>query len=132
VTSRTIQPVFDRLGVTLSGACAIHCALLPLALTTFPALAGTWFGTDWFNRTMIGLVIPSSTIAFTLGYRRHQNVGVVLLGAVGLSMLILAAWLGDDRLGESRERLLTILGSTILSVGHLRNYLLCGRAHCNA
>src|SRR3981081_4033056 len=38
---------FDRAGMSASLACAVHCALLPLALAALPALGLVWLDSPW-------------------------------------------------------------------------------------
>ena len=79
-------PVLDRLGATGSLLCAIHCALLPLAIAMLPALGiAKWLG-DGFE---FGFVVFASCVgvfSMVWGYRRHGAVralGLVLTGLGG-------------------------------------------------
>jgi len=110
--------------------CAIHCLSLPLLLGFFPALGATIFGQEAFHVWLLWLVIPLSIVALTMGCRTHKDGLVILLGLTGLAVLIAAAVAGHDLLGETGERIATLVGATAIAVGHLRNYALCRRAHC--
>ena len=55
---------------------------------------------------------------------------VALLGFTGLTVLVIAASLGHDGLGETGERAATLVGSILIALGHLRNFSLCRRMDC--
>ena len=120
----------DTLAVSTSAFCAIHCLSLPLLLGFFPALGATVFGQEAFHVWLLWLVIPLSIIALSMGCRAHKDRLVALLGLAGLAILIVAATLGHDLLGESGERIATLVGASSIAAGHLRNYTLCRRTHC--
>ena len=120
----------DKLAVSTSAICAIHCLSLPLLVGFFPALGATFFGQEAFHVWLLWLVIPLSMVALTLGCRTHKDLWVAMLGTAGLTILIAAAAFGHDLLGETGERLATLLGATAIAGGHLRNYSLCRSANC--
>ncbi len=123
--------LMDKLAVTTSAFCAVHCLFLPLLLGVFPALGATMFGKESFHVLLLWLVIPLSLIALTMGCRKHKNRIVAFLGLAGLAFLIGAAALGHDILGEGGERVVTLIGATAIAGAHLRNYALCRRADCD-
>ncbi|NUM54926.1 MAG: MerC domain-containing protein [Candidatus Hydrogenedentes bacterium] len=120
----------DRIAICLTAVCVVHCAAMPIALTLIPALAGSLVGEERFHSFMLWLVLPSSAVAVTLGCRKHKDVAVVVMGLLGLGLLVYAAFYGHETFGEWGERALTVAGGGILSVGHLRNYLLCRKESC--
>ncbi|MDD9976445.1 MAG: MerC domain-containing protein [Boseongicola sp.] len=124
-------PFLDKFAVTTSGLCAIHCLSLPMLLAIFPALGATLFGQESFHVWLLWLVIPLSIIALSMGCRKHKSWLVALLGFIGLSVLVIAASFGHDVLGETGERVATLMGVTVIAVGHVRNYTLCRRVECD-
>lgn len=122
--------LLDKLAVSASMVCAIHCLFLPVILVVFPALGATLFADDLFHVLLLWLIIPLSVIALSLGCRRHKDLLVAVIGLVGLTFLISAS-LGHEFLGETNERILTIMGAAVISVGHLQNYRLCRRDECD-
>ena len=123
-------PSLDKLAVSASALCAIHCLSLPLLLTVFPAIGATIFGQESFHELLLWLVIPTSIVALTLGCQQHKDTLVLVLGLTGLAILIAAATLGHDVLGEGGERIATLVGASAIATGHFRNYTLCRRAQC--
>lgn len=125
-----ITSALDKFAVSTSAVCAVHCLFLPLLVGAFPALGATIFGQESFHVLLLWFVIPSSVIALTLGCRAHKDVPVALLGVAGITALVLAAAFGHDWLGETGERVLTLLGAATIAAGHIRNFTLCRREHC--
>jgi len=125
-----VQILFDRIAMGFSVVCAVHCAIMPLALAILPVLASFPVGDEVFHRLMLYLILPSSGIAVFLGCRRHKDKIVFVTALTGLAILVLSALFGHEILGEVGERISTLLGALILSIGHLRNYLLCRRDDC--
>lgn len=129
-TISAYMPWLDKLAVSTSMLCAIHCLSLPLLLGFLPALGTTVFGQEAFHVMLLWFVIPLSLVALSLGCRTHKDWRVALLGFVGLAMLITTAVLGHDILGETGERVMTLMGAGAIAAGHLLNYTLCRRVQC--
>jgi hypothetical protein len=124
-------PWLDKLAVSTSALCAIHCLSLPLLLGFVPALGTTVFGQESFHVLLLWLVVPLSLVGLSMSCRSHKDGYVVVLGAVGLAILIGTAVFGHDLLGETGERVMTLLGAIAIAAGHLRNYTLCRRMRCD-
>ncbi|HEY4109682.1 MerC domain-containing protein [Puia sp.] len=80
---------WDALGVTTSVLCAIHCAILPLAVASLPILGINIIHHAGFEYGMIALAFAIGTRALWHGFRRHHHrwVPLLLFGA-GMSFLI--------------------------------------------
>lgn len=121
----------DKAAISISLFCAIHCLLLPVALVIVPALAATSFGNESFHQWMLLIVFPTSIIALTLGCRQHRNWSVLAIGLPGLVIVTLAAFFGHDLLGESGEKIATLIGASLIAFGHFRNHGLCQKQRCH-
>jgi len=131
ISISTYTPAIDKLAISTSAICAVHCLCLPLLLSFFPALGATFFGNEAFHVMLLWVVIPLSFVALTLGCRTHKDRAVALLGLAGLTVLIFTATLGHDLLGEGGELIATLVGATMIAAGHVRNYMLCRSAKCS-
>lgn len=123
-------PLLDKVAVSTSAICAIHCLCLPLLLGVFPAMGATLFGDEFFHVLLLWMVIPLSLVALFLGCRKHKSRLVAVMGLIGLTFLVIAASAGHDLLGEAGERAATLIGAIAIAAGHLRNYTLCRRVDC--
>lgn len=75
--------VFDRAGMSASLACAVHCALLPVALAALPALGLAWLDSPWVDWSMVILALGIALRAHRGGYRLHHRCPSLWCGAWG-------------------------------------------------
>jgi hypothetical protein len=128
---KTVSTHFDRVAIGLSLVCAVHCLLLPVALVILPTLAASTFSGERFHQWVLMAVLPTSLLALTMGCRRHRNMSVMAMGLPGLAILTLAAILGHDWLSESGEKIASLLGASLIALGHFRNHALCRHLQCD-
>jgi len=64
---------WDALGVTTSVVCAIHCAVLPLAMASLPVLGVNIIHNAGFEFGMIALALAIGARALWHGFRRHHG-----------------------------------------------------------
>src|SRR6266480_1800573 len=64
---------WDAMGIGTSLACAIHCALLPLFLTSLPVLGIELIDNMTFEYTMIFIALGIGSIALLHGFKRHHH-----------------------------------------------------------
>ena len=122
---KSYQKITDKLAIGLSLACVIHCLALPVMLVLLPTLAALNLDNEAFHLWMVVAVLPSSLYALTMGCKQHKRYQLLIWGIVGLALLVLALALGEERIGEWGEKALTVLGATLVAVGHWLNYRLC-------
>lgn len=130
ISQINFQKLYDVIAISLSGICAIHCLLTPIALIIFPIMGLTVLTHTLFHKLMFFLILPTSLIAFFLGCRQHKDSRVIMLGIIGFAVLFFAAFWGHSVLGTSNERIITIIGGTIMATGHVRNFRLCRQTSC--
>ena len=99
--SPRLHAFLDRIGATGSLLCAIHCALLPVAIAALPAL-GVGLLAD--HRVEVGFIAFASVLgasSLAWGWWRHRQPAAVRLLLPGLALLwlgVLFPWLHDSRL----------------------------------
>ena len=121
----TTQAVTDKLAIGLSLGCAIHCLSLPVILALLPSLAALQLDNEAFHFWMLIAVLPTSVYALTMGCKQHKRYRLVIIGFIGLGLLVLALALGEERIGEAGEKMLTVIGAGFVAFGHWFNYRLC-------
>jgi len=119
IRGRLLADIVESTAISASTLCMVHCLALPLLLFVLPGLLGTFFQSEAFHLTALGLVAPAALAAFLLGYRRHGGAGPLLLGTTGIACLVLALLHADLPLGETG---LTVIGSILLVAGHAWNW----------
>ena len=119
------QMVTDKFAIGLSLICAIHCLALPLLLIILPSMIVLQLDNEIFHTLIIITVLPVSIFALTLGYKKHKRNWLLIVGFAGLLLLVIAVILGEETTGEFGEKLLTVLGASLVAAGHLWNFRLC-------
>ena len=122
-----MQKIIDNLGITISSVCAIHCVLLPAIFLVAPY---SFIASHEFYEALIYFILPCALVAFVLGCRKHKDTKVAVLGTLGIILLTAALLLHDVHHGDQHNEeltsiLITICGSVLLVVSHLRNRKLC-------
>lgn len=120
----------DSVAVFLSGTCMAHCLVLPVFVTLFPIVQGSLLDEQYFHLIMLGLILPTSLIALTVGCRKHKDGTTITLGAAGLLTLTITAVMGHELFGYLGERIATTIGGLILASAHIQNYRCCRKQDC--
>ncbi len=115
----------DKLAITLSSVCVLHCFLTPLLLLILPSLAVFGLDSEWFHRWMVVGVLPISLYALTLGCKQHKNYNFFALGLLGMILLVAALFVEDALFGEYGEKVLTLIGTVIIATSHYFNFSRC-------
>ena len=126
-----LQEKIDKFAISLSFLCALHCVVLPSLWVLIPSLVTLGFDSELIHWWMLAIVIPVSSTALTSGARKHGNYMLLFMGFIGLVVLASAVILGEDFLGESGEKLVTVFGSAIVAIAHFRNYRFCRDTDCS-
>ena len=122
---KTMQAITDNLAIGLSLMCVIHCLAITSLLALLPSMVALPLENEAFHLWMVVAVIPSSAYALTLGCKQHKRYQLVILGSIGLTLLVLALALGEERIGEFGEKILTVFGAGFVASGHWFNFRLC-------
>jgi len=80
---------WDALGITTSIACAIHCAILPLIMTSLPLFGINIIDNDWFEYSMILLAFVVGTYSLYHGYKKHHHSFLpIIIFSLGITLLV--------------------------------------------
>lgn len=119
---------WDALGVSATVACAIHCALLPLFLSSLPLFGINIIHNPYFETGMIVLAMGIGSYSLLHGYRRHHHRHAPLvIFLAGISFLILRQFIAHYQLW--------LLVPAVVSIvfAHYLNWRYCRRAkHCHS
>jgi hypothetical protein len=116
---------WDALGITASLACAIHCALLPLFLTSLPLFGINIIDNHSFEIGMLLIAFGIGSYSLYHGWKRHHHsfwpITIFTIGFVFLAVRVLT------------HASLWFLVPAVLGIvtGHLINYRSC-RVHNHA
>ena len=122
----------DKVAVTLSAACVIHCFFAPSFIILTSGILSISIDNEFVHYLILLAAVPVSIFALYLGYKNHKNLSFLPFGIVGLFTLVSAVLLGEAALGEMGERALTLLGSILVAYSHFRNYQECKAIECDS
>jgi hypothetical protein len=119
---------YDALGIAASVACAIHCAVLPLVLTSLPVFGTNIIDHLGFEYMMIVLAMGIGFYSLWHGYRKHHHsLMPSAIFSAGIILLFL------KQIYHEHQVLFLIPAVLAIVVAHLLNYKLCRKAnHCHA
>ena len=120
----------DKLSITLSLACMIHCLLMPSFLILTSGFLALSIDNELIHRVFLIIVLPVSLYALITGYQNHKILSYLYLGISGLWLLFFAVFFGAGVFGELTEKSLTLLGSIIVASSHYKNYKACKELAC--
>ena len=118
------QPAMDKAAIGLSLVCLAHCLLSLMPLLILPSLGAAFLEDERFHYGILFLVLPTSLLALVMGFRKHGQYSVPIIGVSGLCVLLLVALLGEETTGDIGEIAITVAGSLIVAYAHARNLLL--------
>lgn len=106
----------DRIAISLSGLCLVHC-LATAVLLGMLASAGGMLGADWIHEVGLTLAMALGSVALARGIIEHGFMMPSAVGALGLGVMAGALTLPHD----GTEALYTVVGVGILALGHELN-----------
>ena len=121
----TTPGIWDRIGISLSGLCMVHCMLLPVVLIAVPLWSTAETLHDWLHPLFLVALLPISLMALLATADKPTPKSVRVLLGLGLLVIVLASLFGHEEGGRILETAITLLGSGMLVTGHWRNGQIC-------
>lgn len=112
----SIRDRLDRVGITLSGLCLIHC-LAGLLLVTVLGVGGNWLLAPEIHRVGLAFAIVVGVFTIGLGVFRHGRMGPMVLGTLGLALMTTGLFVDHG----VQEMVFTVSGVILLASGHILN-----------
>lgn len=112
----SIRGRLDRAGIWLSGLCLLHC-LATIILVSVLGLGGQALLAPEIHRYGLALALIIAAVAIGWGALRHRRPAPFVIAMTGLSFMggalaVPHGW---------HEAVLTIIGVSLVSVGHILN-----------
>ncbi len=115
-----IRVNWDLMGIGTSLACAIHCALLPVVISTLPVFGINIIHNTFFEWGMIALAFFVGTFSLFHGYIRHHRMATpFMIFSTGFIFLILKQFFREQ------EYLFLALAVFFIITAHLLNFRFC-------
>ena len=117
---------WDAMGITMSVACAIHCAILPLFFSFLPLFGVNIIHNIAFEGGMVLLAFAIGAYSLYHGFKRHHHSKLpFILFSAGIVLLVLKLFF------IHYETWLLIPAVILIVSAHLFNYRFC-RVHNHA
>ncbi len=110
----------DRIGVSASFLCAIHCAALPFVLAVLPLLGLSFLADHRFERGFVLFASALALISLITGYRRHHQPMPLLLALPGLALLITGVTFAENY-SIALHSVLVTCGGLLVASAHFVN-----------
>lgn len=118
---------WDALGIATSIACAIHCAVLPILLTSLPVFGTNIIHNLFFEWSMIVLAFCIGSYSLFHGYRKHHRTLLpVLIFSAGFIFLVL------KQFNAAYEIIFLVMAVFLIITAHFYNYRLCHKSKCTS
>lgn len=119
----------DSLGAMGAFLCALHCALLPLALVLLPAAGLGVFNSQRFEEVFSVSATLLAVGSLWHGYRSHRGYHAWALVVPGLALIWLGLLYTPLHHSVLPHALVMTLGGTLISLAHLVNLRLSAHVH---
>ncbi|WP_206486521.1 MerC domain-containing protein [Thalassotalea sp. G2M2-11] len=113
--------MLDRIGITATSLCALHCILLPILLPALPLLGISYLADHTWEHVFLIVTAILGAIAMFSGFKRyHKKMYPFYLLVIGVAVY----WVKHD-FSESVQPLFIIIGATLIVAAHVINLKLC-------
>jgi MerC mercury resistance protein len=120
----------DRLGAVGAFICALHCALIPVALALLPALGLGLVAWHGMEVAFAGFATVLAITSLYLGYRGHRAYHAWMLVAPGLALIWAALLYPPLHASVVPHAAAMAVGGVLIAVAHLVNLRLSyGHSH---
>ena len=117
---------WDALGIATSVACAIHCAVLPLIITSLPLFGVNIIDHVGFEYTMIFIAFGIGAYSLYHGLRKHHhNYLPLIIFSIGFLLLF------AKQIWHQQQGWFLIPAVVLIVAAHYINYRYC-RVHNHA
>lgn len=118
---------WEALGATAAIACAIHCAILPLVLTSLPLFGVNLLENIFLEAAMLTAALIIGGFSLWHGFKRHHHRLLPLLSfTAGITILVLQHFL------KTQQLWLIIISSGLILLAYYMNWKFCRIAkHCH-
>lgn len=114
----------DKLGVSLSTICLIHCLILPAFIIFFPIISLSFLMSEIIEWIFLFLSIVVALSSLCLGYKKHRSKKSLMILGFGFIFLFLSKYSNFNELNIIHN-IFVLVGALCIIVAHLINSKLC-------
>ncbi len=113
--------MLDRIGITATSLCALHCILLPILLPALPLLGFSFLADHAWEHVFLIVTAILGSIAMFSGFKHyHRKLYPFYLLILG----VVIYWQKHD-FSENLQPLFIVVGSLFIVAAHIINIKLC-------
>lgn len=113
--------MLDRIGITATSLCALHCILLPVLLPALPLLGLSFLADHAWEHIFLIITAILGTVALFSGFKKyHRRLYPFYLLFLGIGIY----WIKHD-FSEAIQPYFTIIGASLIVAAHVINLKLC-------
>ncbi|NQZ86563.1 MAG: MerC domain-containing protein [Colwellia sp.] len=113
--------MLDRIGITATSLCALHCILLPVLLPALPLLGLSFLADHAWEHIFLIITAILGTIALFSGFKKyHRRLYPFYLLFLGVGIY----WIKHD-FSEAIQPYFIIIGASLIVAAHIINLKLC-------
>jgi len=113
--------MLDRLGITATSLCALHCILLPILLPVLPLIGLSFLADHVWEHVFLLMTAALGTIALFSGFKRyHKRMYPFYLLYLGVALY----WIKHD-FSVELEPYFIFGGASLIIAAHFINIKLC-------
>lgn len=113
--------MLDRIGMTATSLCALHCLLLPILLPALPLLGLSFLADHTWEHVFLIFTAILGSVALFSGFKRyHRKLYPFYLLFIGIGIY----WVKHD-FSEALEIYFIIVGASLIVAAHFVNLRLC-------
>ena len=120
--------MLDRIGITATSLCALHCILLPVIIPALPLLGIGFLADHTWEHVFLVVTAILGSIAMFSGFKRyHKKLYPFYLLMLG----VVIYWQKHD-FSEAVQPMFIMIGATLIVAAHIINIKLCNSCkQCN-
>ncbi len=113
--------MLDRLGITATSLCALHCILLPVILPALPLFGLSFLADHAWEHVFLLITGVLGSYAVLSGFKRyHRRLYPFYLLLVGIAVY----WMKHD-FSEEVQPYMIVIGASFIVAAHIINLRLC-------
>ncbi|MFT5297263.1 MAG: hypothetical protein ACI9YH_003294 [Colwellia sp.] len=113
--------MLDRIGITATSLCALHCILLPVLLPALPLLGLSFLADHTWEHVFLLITAILGTVALFSGFKKyHRRLYPFYLLFLGVGIY----WIKHD-FSEAIQPYFIIIGASLIVAAHIINLKLC-------
>lgn len=113
--------MLDRIGITATSLCALHCILLPILLPMLPLVGLSFLADHAWEHVFLLFTAALGTIALFSGFKHyHKRLYPLYLLYIGVALY----WIKHD-FSAALEPVFIIGGASLIIAAHFINIKLC-------